>query len=124
MATTPTIDQFLGAIVNFVKARNGGQVADYLRVEPPLADIYYALGNEVRSSFPKPVSNFNPSQQSSTAALLERKCEVFFNAQVFAPDTDSWPALIEFVKLYLEFFRDVDYDDLVQTHQLLSGLVK
>lgn len=37
---------------------------------------------------------------------------------------DAWPGFLGFMRLYLEFFRDVDYADLLGTHIQLSALVK
>lgn len=35
-----------------------------------------------------------------------------------------WPGFVAFMKDYMAFWRDVNYDDLLGAHQLLSGLVK
>ena len=111
MAHTPTIDQFLSAIAGFVRQKDGVQIRDYLRVEPPLDPIYESLANEVRAAYPK-------------GSGLDKKCENLFKAQAFGADGEPWQAFTEFIKVYLEFFRDVSYANLLATHQLLTSLVK
>jgi hypothetical protein len=37
---------------------------------------------------------------------------------------DTWPGFLAFMKEYLEFWRDVNFDDLLETHTQLSGVVK
>jgi nuclear mRNA export protein PCID2/THP1 len=114
---TPTIDLFLNYLRKFLSSKNGASIADYLRVEPPVGQIYYKLKAEVQASFPK----------GSEARLDSRVNTALPESDVFDPEGKEgqpWPGFIDFVKGYLEFWRDVDYQNLVQTHQMLTSLVK
>ena len=116
--STPTIDRFLVAIAGFLRARDAIQIQDYLRVEPPVPDIYHTLGAEVRQFYPLEVEEGH---------LLEQKCNSLLPEIDDRPDPiegGSWPGFVEFMKSYLEFWRDVNFENLVDTHELLSGLVK
>ncbi|KAI9684362.1 MAG: hypothetical protein M1829_002172 [Trizodia sp. TS-e1964] len=117
MSRIPTIDTFLSSINGFLRSRDAIQIADWLRVEPPLPEVYYSLGAEVRLEFPK------GSHES-----LEKKCETMLpedsNRRLDDETGDSWPGFVMFMKEYLEFWRDVNFDNLLETYELLSGLVK
>ncbi|KAI9804701.1 MAG: hypothetical protein M1833_006776 [Piccolia ochrophora] len=114
--STPTTDQFLSAIAGFLRAKNALQIRSYILVEPPLPDIYSTLATELRRSF---------SQTNGPA--LERKCNDLLPEDPDRGPNDeqgtSWPAFVSFMKEYLEYIRDVNVQNLVETHQVLSGLV-
>ncbi|KAH0541467.1 hypothetical protein FGG08_004077 [Glutinoglossum americanum] len=115
--STPTIDTFLVAIAGFLRTKDAVQIQDYLRVEPPVPEIYLTLGAEVRQFYP-------PEFEESH--LLEGKCSSLLPEFDDGPDPvegGSWPGFVEFMKSYLEFWRDVNFENLVDTHELLSGLV-
>lgn len=116
-APTPTIDTFLSAISNFLRCRDAVQLRGYILVEPPLPEIYATLTAEVRQCFP-------PGRGDA----LERKCNDMLPEDLNRrPDDEigtSWSAFITFMKLYFEYLRDVNVDNLLETHQLLSGLTK
>lgn len=114
---TPTIDNFLSAINNFLRSRDAIQLRGYILVEPPLPDIYATLTAEIRRSFP-----------STSSDALERKCNALLPEDLDRrPDDEtgtSWSSFVTFMKLYFEYLRDVDIGNLLETHQLLSGLTK
>lgn len=105
------IETFLSSISNFLRLKDASSLQNWLRVEPPLPDQYYELGKELRASF----SNTN-SLEIYIAKLI--------------PENDKndeggvWPGFLSFMKEYLEFWRDVNFDDLLETHSQLSSLVK
>jgi hypothetical protein len=102
------LDVFLKSIAGFLQTQNAGELKNYLRVEPPLPDEFMQLSKELKSSW---------GNSASLEAHLEK----------LIPDTDEggvWPGFLVFMKEYLEFWRDVNFDDLLETHAQLSALVK
>ncbi|KAI0443136.1 thiolase [Xylaria telfairii] len=103
--------QFLTSIRGFLKTRNGIGLRDWLRVEPPLPQQYLDLAAELKNGY----------QNANGIAKLVEKC---------LPEEDdlpedqgtAWPGFIAFVKDYFEYWRDVNFDDLLGAHQLLMGL--
>lgn len=104
------LDEFLTAIAKFLQARDEHQLQLFLRVEPPLPDHFIQLGHELRASY-------------KNSDALEGYI------QKFVPDNDDseargiWPGFLAFLKVYLEYWRDVNFDDLVETHAQLVTLV-
>jgi hypothetical protein len=105
--------EFLASIRGFLKTRNGVGLRDWLRVEPPLPQEYLNLAAELKSGY----------RNSNSIAKLVERC---------LPEEDdlpedqgtAWPGFIAFVKDYFEYWRDVNFDDLLGAHQLLMALTK
>lgn len=105
--------QFLTSIRGFLKSRNGIGLRDWLRVEPPLPQQYLDFATELKNGY----------RNANGIAKLVEKC---------LPEEDdlpedqgtAWPGFIAFVKDYFEYWRDVNFDDLLGAHQLLMGLTK
>jgi nuclear mRNA export protein PCID2/THP1 len=108
------IEHFLSSILNYVRAKDATNLQDWLRVEPPLPDIYFQLGRELRESY----SDSNALERYITKLLPEN------NNNAAADEGDVWPGFLAFIKEYLEFWRDVNFEDLLATHSQLTGLVK
>lgn len=105
------LEEFLESILRFLRTKDSANLQLWLRVEPPLPDHYFQLGQELRASF-----------QNSTA--LERQI-----AKLLPDDPDAsyedgnvWPGFLAFMKDYLEFWRDVNFEDLLETHSQLTAL--
>jgi len=108
------IVQFLTNIRRFVIDQDEGNLRDYLQVEPPVPDIYHQLASELRSSFPK---NGGDSLEKTIDKCLPEEDDV-------PEDKGSpWPGLNSFVKEYLEYWRDVDFDDPARLYTQLSDLL-
>lgn len=108
---TPILDQFLRSIADLVQNRDGAELQDFLQIEPPLSDIYQQMSQELRQ-------RYQPPQGDNE--LLQR-CESL------VPRTkggSSWTAFPTFMKLYFTFLRDVNVDNLLETYNLLKGLLK
>jgi hypothetical protein len=107
--------QFLTQIRGFARAQDGGQLRSWLQVEPTANPQYHSLAQELRTQF---------RQRDST--LLEKTIEKCLPEEDDVPEGQAtpWPGLVTFMKDYLLFWRDVNFDDLLRAHQLLSGLVK
>ncbi|KFZ22911.1 hypothetical protein V502_02607 [Pseudogymnoascus sp. VKM F-4520 (FW-2644)] len=91
-------DEFLSSISGFLRAKDAAQLQQWLVVEPPLADAYAELSRELKT------------------IDIDKAVEKIDN-------DDAWPGFIAFMTLYLDFFRRVDYGNLMDTHTQLSALV-
>lgn len=107
------IEEFLSSILIFLRAKDATKLQLWLRVEPPLPDQYRQLGRELQQSF-------------SDSKTLEKHIEKLLpeNSNGKAEEGDTWPGFLSFMKEYLEFWRDVNFDDLLETHTQLSAVVK
>ncbi|KAJ5083068.1 hypothetical protein N7532_012111 [Penicillium argentinense] len=111
MAATPILDQFLSGLAAIVQDRDGAKLQDFLQIEPPLSDIYQRMIEELRQCYP-------PGSQSET--VLQQRCEGL------VPKTEggsSWSAFPTFMRLYFTFMRDVNVENLLDTYNLLNGLL-
>ncbi|GMF76694.1 unnamed protein product [Aspergillus oryzae] len=110
MQGAPVLDKFLSGISEIIGNRDGSKLQDFLQIEPPLSDIYRQMVEELRQQYPN-----GPKE-----ADLLRRCEGL------VPRTrngSSWTAFPTFMKLYFTFLRDVNVDNLLETYNLLKGLV-
>lgn len=105
--------QFLTQIRTFVRAQNSDELRNWLQVEPNAHQQYHQLAAELRNQF-------------RSGSGLEDTVEKCLPEEDDAPEGQGspWPGFITFMKDYMLFWRDVDYDDLLGAHTLLSGLVK
>ncbi|OIW28442.1 hypothetical protein CONLIGDRAFT_377378 [Coniochaeta ligniaria NRRL 30616] len=107
------VTQFLTGVRKYVIAADDENLAQWLRVEPPVPDIYYKLRSELQSSF--------PPNRDSLSKLIDR-C---------LPEEDDvpegkgspWPGLNSFINEYMEYWRDVDFNDAVKLYTQLSNLL-
>ena len=110
---TPTIDSFLTEIARILREKNGAQLQDYMVLEPPLPPLYNQIVSELKKSYPI----FNQ-------APLEAKCKQFIPEYEEGEDGGSWTSFIAFVVKYFVFLRDVNVNQLVETHDMLKSLLK
>jgi nuclear mRNA export protein PCID2/THP1 len=108
---TPVLDSFLRSTAELVNNRNAVKLQDFLQIEPPLPEIYLQMVVELKSHYSR--------SASSNTELLER-CDALVPRTRGAP----WPAFSFFMSLYFSFLRDVNVDNLLETYNLLKGLVK
>jgi nuclear mRNA export protein PCID2/THP1 len=109
----PIIDEFLTSISGFLKTKNPLQLQLFLRVEPPLPDQFLQLSKELKTSY------VDGDKLELHIARLVPEAEDG-NAEVGG----AWPGFLAFLKEYLEFWRDVNFEDLLETHMQLSSLAK
>jgi hypothetical protein len=116
------VGQFLSQIRAFVRSSNGDGLRSWLQVEPGAAKQYYDLGRELRAGS----SNSKQQQQGNGAIdkLLESSLPLDEDDAEDGSSTAVWPGFVAFMKDYLVFWRDIDYEDLLAAHELLSGLAK
>lgn len=105
--------KFLGGIHGILKSLKGDALRDWLKVEPPLPQEYYDLAAELKSSY-------------QDDAALEKVVESSLPEEDDVPEGQgtTWPGFHSFMKDYLEYWRDVDFDNLLGAHQLLTALTK
>ena len=111
--STPTIDKFLGEIAGILQKQNSSQLQDYLVLEPPLPPLYGQIVIELRQAYPV----FNQ-------APLEKKVNDFIPEYEEGDNAGSNASFIAFIVKYFTFLRDVDVDQLVETHDMLKSLLK
>lgn len=106
------LNNFLGNIAGLVKDRDGAKLQDFLQLEPPLPEIYQKMAMELKQ--------FYPSNTQADTELLKR-CEALVSR---TRSGVPWTAFPIFMKLYLTFLRDVNVENLLETYDLLKGLLK
>lgn len=109
------VREFLGAIREQVRQQQGDALRSWLQVDSSAGAQYHNLGAQLRAHFATPAS----VDKVVEACLPQDDVDDVPEGQATA-----WPGLQSFIKDYLVFWRDIDYDDLLGAHQLLSGLVK
>ena len=128
------VNQFLAQIRQHVREQRGDLLAAWLQVEPNAAQQYHDMAAELRRSFP---------DADALDALIEARLPLdddedgaAGDSPIFNGDTDPdggdvsgrpaapWPSLQVFVREYLILWRDIDHDDLLGAHELLSSLVR
>jgi nuclear mRNA export protein PCID2/THP1 len=109
------VDEYLKSILELLHAKNSVELQFYLRVEPDpsLPDNFLRLSKELKTSY----RDSNVLEQHVAKLLPE-------NDDGKADEGDVWPGFLAFIKEYLEYWRDVNFDDLLETHFQLSGLAK
>lgn len=115
---TPTLDKFLTGVHDVLHARNSVELRNYMLVEPPFPEIYYTLAFELRRAYPG----------KSDDALEQKYNELHPDDQdgdgAEAQDATAWPGFLAFLAEYLKYLRDVNVENLLETHEQLSGVVK
>lgn len=107
------LEEFLESILKFLRTKDSINLQLWLRVEPPLPDHYFQLGQELKASF-----HNSSTLERQIAKLLPDDPDASFE------DGNVWPGFLAFMKDYLEFWRDVNFDDLLETHSQLTALAR
>ena len=110
----PTIDKLLGEIARIVQEKNGIQLQDFLVIEPPLPPLYNQIVSELKQAYPT----------LSSHDALEKKCKSFIPEYEEGDDGGSRSSFILFLVKYFAFLRDVNVENLVETHDMLKALLK
>ncbi|KKK20204.1 hypothetical protein ARAM_001743 [Aspergillus rambellii] len=109
--STPVLDRFITGLTDLIRNRDGAKLQDFLQIEPPLPDVYRQMVDELRQHY--------PSGSPKEAELL-RRCEGLVPR---SKGSSSWTAFPTFMKLYFTFLRDVNVENLLETYNLLKGLL-
>lgn len=107
------VAQFLTQIRQYVRNQQGDMLRSWLRVEPGSDQKYYDMAAELRAKFAGPEG-------------VEAAIEQYLPIEDDVPDGQAtvWPSFQSFMKDYLTLWRDINYEDLLRTHELLTTLVK
>lgn len=110
--TMSLVIHFLTQLRQQVRRQEGETLGAWLQVAPEAGRQYHELAQELRTQY----------RQQSLDTLVDH-C---------LPEEDDlpegqgspWSSFNTFIKDYFVFWRDVNFDDLVAAHELLSTLVK
>lgn len=105
--------QFLSTIRDHVVALDGDSLDAWLQVEPgATSHAYLQLRDELRQGL---------GMNNQLERLIEKSLPEIDDP----PDgTGSpWPSFVTFVKDYMLYWRDADFDDLMSVQESLSGLL-
>lgn len=107
------VAEFLAGIRNLVLDQNGEELRNWLLVENDAAGIYHEVGKQLRAGFP------------ADSPELERLIEKCLPEEDDVPEGKGspWPGFNSFIKEYLEYWRDVDFENVVRLHTQLSALL-
>ena len=109
-ASTPLLRQFIGLINGAIGAQNGETLKNLLPIEPPFGSDYLKLLNETFSQF----SNVDTLKEAFKSAI-----------HVVAKDeNDAWYAFADFLATWFTFIRTVNVENLLETYDKLSGLLR
>ncbi|KAK4126569.1 hypothetical protein N657DRAFT_569651 [Parathielavia appendiculata] len=105
--------QFLSSIRGFVRELNGDELRNWLLVENEVASIYFEMSSQLKAGFPE------------NSPVLEHLIDTCLPEEDNVPEGKGspWPGFNSFIKEYLEYWRDVDFEDVVRLHSRLSNLV-
>ena len=109
----PTLDQFLGEITKILLSKNGAQLQEYLLIEPPLPPLYNQIVGELKQAYPQ-----------NAQAPLETKVKSFIPERDEDDANGSRIPFISFMVKYFSFLRDVNVENLIETHDMLKALLK
>ncbi|KAK5998531.1 Protein CSN12-like protein [Cladobotryum mycophilum] len=107
------VAQFLSQIRQQVRNQRGDQLRSWLQVEPGSPKQYHGLAAELRAKF--------GGGQEGVDGVVEANLPQ--EDDLPEGQATSWPGFLAFIKDYLTYWRDVNFEDLLAAHQLLSGLV-
>lgn len=106
--------QFLSSILGFVKKQDGASLRAWLRVEPDAPTQYFQLGQELRTQF---------RGDAAIHSLVEKCLPLRSDDGGDSGGGAPWLSFVLFMKDYMLYWRDVNFDDLPALYALLSGLL-
>jgi hypothetical protein len=104
--------QFLTQIRTQVRLSQSDKLCQWLQVAPEAGQQYHQLAAELRAKSPDELDTVIETCLPEDDDHLEEG------------EAAPWGSFNAFVKDYLTFWRDVNYEDLVGAHELLSTVVK
>lgn len=119
------LTQFLTNLRAFIRDQDGDSLRAWLQVSPNASQQYFSLGAELKAQFgPAPGGGGAKNKKGNEALETAVEKGLPEDDDVGEGQGTSWPGFVTFVKDYMVFWRDVDFDDLVRAHSQLCGLVK
>ena len=105
--------EYLPKLSNFLRTRDEENLRLYLRVEPPFPDHFTKLSQELKGAY---------RDGDALEALIEKL--IPYNDDESPEQGGAWPGFLVFVKTYLEYLRDADFEDLLATYNLLNAVLR
>lgn len=107
-----TVDLFLKGVSKNLRTRDAVELKAFLLVEPPIPNNYFLLKQELQQLY-------------RDGSKLEKHIEKLIpeNDDINSEDGDAWPGFLVFMKEFMQYWRDVDFDDLLGTYSQLSTVV-
>ncbi|PHH55384.1 Protein CSN12 -like protein [Ceratocystis fimbriata CBS 114723] len=102
--------QFLSTILDYVHKQDGPSLGAWLKVEPTASEQYFKLAQELRSQF------------RDAAAVESTVAKCFPDEDPVEGKGAPWAGLVSFLREYVMYWRDADFDDLAKTHERLCTL--
>lgn len=106
------VRQFLAQVRQHVRDERDDLLRSWLQVEPNAPRQYHDMAAELRRSF---------AGAQAVEAVIE-ECLPLDGDD--GDEASVWPSFQSFMRDYLTLWRDIDHDDLLQAHELLTTLVK
>ncbi|KAI6562061.1 hypothetical protein MCOR04_009437 [Pyricularia oryzae] len=106
------IATFLKGVRELVVAGDGSTLCDWLVAEPDSPPAYHLIGQELRKKYPK--------GSSGLQALVEKSLPEEDN--VAEGGSTPWPGFHAFMTEYLSYWRDVNFNDLMDIHERFCAL--
>lgn len=113
---------FLAQLRQIVRSQDVEAIRQWLIVGQDAGERYFALRLELQNGYPPTDLKSKSPQKDSLEAFVEKSLPI--EDDVPEGQGTVWPSFAVFVKDYLAFWRDVDFNDLLGAHQMLSSLVK
>ncbi len=120
------LDEFLSSLSGFLLTKDQLQLQLFLRVEPPLPEQFQQLRIELKSGrhdrkrLEQHIDRLIPIR----ADEKEEKDKDKRGERGKREEGDAWPGFQNFIREFLEYWRDVNFEDLVETHTQLTAVVK
>lgn len=107
------VTTFLTNIRRFVVEQDGDKLRDWLKVDQNAGAQYFQLARELQTGF------------RGGGKGLDQLIE---NALPEEDDLDAgrgspWPGFVSFMKEYMQYWRDINFQDLIKCYERLSSLL-
>jgi len=106
------VTEFLTNIRGFLLENNGDKLREWLRVDQTVPAQYFNLSQELQTGF----RNTKAIDQLIERSLPEED-------DVPEGHGSPWPGFVSFMKDYMQYWREADFQDPVRCYELLSSLV-
>src|SRR5690242_1854376 len=98
----PVLNEFLSDISHILETQDAAGLKQHLCIEPPLPNSFLILQQELRASY-------------TDDKLLEKHVErhIPINHDAEPGEGTAWNGFLEFLRAFLEYLRDVNFDNLL-----------
>ncbi|KAJ9154826.1 hypothetical protein NKR23_g2529 [Pleurostoma richardsiae] len=107
------VTQFLTSIRGFLVTLDGDELRNWLKVDPASPQNYHRLREELKQSFP-------PTSKTLDTVIEKSLPE---EDDVAEGRGTAWPGFVSFMKEYLQYWRDANFDDYLGLYDRLCSLL-